>query len=440
MLKRVPMHEANDRIKKMHPLEENPAADHALRLRAEAQLGARQVGQASHSAEEAQRLVHELQVHQLELEMQNTELRQTRDEVETVLEMYADLYDFAPVGYLTLDLDRTIRAANLAGAALLGIERSQLIGIHFELFVAAEIRPTLIDFLVKVFLSATKESCELVLGAEGDSPRFVQIEAVACAAEQKCRVVLIDITKRRQLEKKLERQQAELLAANVELEAFNYTVSHDLLTPLTAIQGYAQMLLGLPGNRLQEPEKDYVREIDEAVLRMSRLINSLLDFSKVAHSKIRREKVDLGGMAKAIVDKLKKTPPQRRVKFKIADRMTCDGDADLLGIVLNNLIGNAWKYTRQQKETIIELSQSVKAGKTTFFIKDNGSGFAMADLEKMFIPFQQLPGEVAEGHGIGLATVQRIIQSHDGRVWAESAPGKGATFFFTLERAERRVS
>jgi signal transduction histidine kinase len=432
------MHEDNDRTMKVCTLDENPAADHALRLRAEEILQVRSVtGQTAHSAEESQRLVHELQVHQLELEMQNTELRQTRGEVERVLEMYADLYEFAPVGYLTLDLDRTIRDANITGAAFLGIERSRLIGIHFELFVAAEIRPTLIDFLVKVFLSSTKESCELALGAEGDAPRFVQIEAVACKSEHKCRVVLIDITQRRQLEEQLERQQAELLTANIELEAFNYTVSHDLLTPLTALQGYSQILRDLPGDQLRESAKDYLQEIDEAAQRMSRLIASLLTFSKVAHSKICREKVDLGGMAKAIVDKLEKTLPKRRVTFKFADRMTCEGDADLLGIVLGNLIGNAWKYTGQQKETIIELGQLVRDGVATFFVKDNGPGFAMADAEKLFIPFQQLPGEVADGHGIGLATVQRIIQRHGGRVWAESTPGKGATFYFTLQEAER---
>jgi signal transduction histidine kinase len=380
-----------------------------------------------------QRLLHELQVHQIELEMQNTELRQARDETEKALEMYADLYDFAPVGYLTLDRDGSIRAANLTVAGLLGREHSQLIGRRFGLFVAAEIRPTFLAFLGRVFASPAKESCEVALVAEGDSPRFVQIEALACTTGQECRVALIDISKRRQLEEQIEMQHAELLAANIELEAFNYTISHDLRAPLTIIQGYSQILRELPGDQLQEPARDYLREIHEGALRMNRLIDTLLEFSCVARVEIRTEKLDLSKMAEDVATELKMKKRERRVTFRIAAGIVANGDPDLLRVVLVNLLGNAWKYSGQREPSVIEFGLREVDGKPACYVRDNGPGFDLAHADKLFIPFQRLPGTKAEGHGIGLATVDRIVRRHGGLVWAESQPGKGTTFYFTLK-------
>lgn len=166
---------------------------------------------------------------------------------------------------------------------------------------------------------------------------------------------------------------------------------------------------------------------------MNGLIVSLLDFSRVARVKIRRETFDLSAMAKAVAAELRKAKPENRVTFLIGEGLTGKGDAGLCRIVLENLMGNAWKHTVNRAGAVIELGMTELGGKPVCFICDNGPGFDMAGAGKLFMPFQQLPGTDDRGHGIGLATVKRIVQRHGGRVWAESSPGEGATFFYTLE-------
>jgi PAS domain S-box-containing protein len=389
---------------------------------------------------ETLRLVHELEVHRIELEVQNAELRRSRDELEATLEKYSDLYDFAPLGYVTLDGAGSVRAVNLTGAGLLGVERSRLIGRRFEQFVAAADRPAFTAFLGKVLTSQAREACEVALLKEGNHPLFVQIEAVAAPSGEECRAALIDISDRRQLEENLNILHADLAdhaaqleEANIELEAFNYSVSHDLRTPLAAINGYSQVIQELCGAVLDEQCKEYVREMYEGTLRMGRLIDTLLDFSRVTRVEIRRDKVDLSKMAEEVALELKLAEPERRVTFRIAAGITADGDKNLLRVVLDNLIGNAWKYTGKREETVIEFGVTAVDGRPACFIRDNGPGFEMADAGKLFMPFQRLPGNDVEGHGIGLATVERVVKRHGGRVWAKGERGKGATFFFTLE-------
>lgn len=392
------------------------------------------------SNDEMLKLVHELQVHQVELEMQNAELRLARDEVETALGKYAELYDFAPVGYFTLDRDGIIRSANLAGARLLGIERARLVGRRFMVFVPVGTRPFFADFLGKVFASGDKESCEVEITTEGNTPLFLQAEAVAFASGDECRVAVIDITERRQLAEQLEILHTDLtdyatkLAdANIELEAFNFTVSHDLRRPLTNIHAYCQLLRELGNDKLDEQSKDFVREIFEGALRMDRLIATLLDFSLVKRVDLRREKVDLSAMAKTVAAELESAEPDSRVKFLIAEGITADCDAGVMRVALDNLMGNAWKFLGKQEGKVIEFGATAVDGKQAYFIRDNGPGFDMSHAGELFVPFQRLPETDVEGHGIGLATVDRIIRRHGGRVWAESEPGKGATFLFTLE-------
>jgi PAS domain S-box-containing protein len=173
------------------------------------------------SSAEMQRLVHELEVHQIELEMQNEELSRARAEVEKALDNYTDLYDFAPVGYLTLDREGAIRAANLTAAGLLGVERSRLLGRRFGLFVAEESRLALSAFLEKVFASQGKQSCEVTLTSEGDSPLFAQIEAIALGSGQECRMAVIDISARRRAETRIQKYNEELQTINDELTRFN---------------------------------------------------------------------------------------------------------------------------------------------------------------------------------------------------------------------------
>lgn len=411
-----------------------------LRRRAELILkGPAPAENSSASNGETQRLLHELQVHQVELEMQNTELRQARDAMEIALSKYTDLYDFAPVGYVTLDRDGTIGEVNLAFARLLGIDRSLLIERRFGQFIAVDARSAFTDFLARIFANPTKDACELTLLQNKTLPVIVRIDAVATVSGQECRAAIIDISLRRQLEEKLEilnadlaARAAELEAANSELEAFNYSVSHDLRGPLTVIVGYCEVVEDLYAGKLDDKGRIFIRQIHESAMNMNRLIDLMLNFSSVTHIEMHYEKVDLSNMAEAVAMKLKKAEPERRATFRIAAGIMADGDADLLRVVLANLIGNAWKYSGTREETLIVFDVTDVDGKPAYFIRDNGQGFDMALADKLFIPFQRLPGTEVEGHGIGLATVDRIVKRHGGSVWAESNPGEGSTFFFTL--------
>ncbi len=255
--------------------------------------------------------------------------------------------------------------------------------------------------------------------------------------------IVNDITERKRMEEEIARlntdlaaRAAELEGANKELEAFNYTVAHDLRKPLTVVNGYCQAIRELCGVKLDEACTGYLREAYDGTLRMNRLIDALLNFSRLAHIEPRRETVDLSAMAHVAAAELKLAGPGRRITFLVADGVSADGDPALLRVVLENLLGNAWKYTGAREEAVIEFGVAEIDGKPACFVRDNGAGFDMEYAEKLFIPFQRLPGaHEFKGHGIGLATVERIIRRHGGRLWAEAEPGKGATLWFTLPAA-----
>jgi PAS domain S-box-containing protein len=249
-----------------------------------------------------------------------------------------------------------------------------------------------------------------------------------------------DITDRKLAEKRIEQLAADLAArateleeANRELEAFNYTAAHDLRQPLNLIYGYCQAIEMMCGNQLDEECRTYLHDTYKGILRMSRLIDALLSFSRMSRVELHRETVDLSGLARSVAKELHDTAPGRAVTFRIAEGIEVNADPELLRIVLDNLFGNAWKYTAHQADPIIELGRIDLDGEPAYFVRDNGRGFEMTDAAKLFAPFQRLAGAEGErGFGIGLATVQRIILRHGGRIWAEGKPGAGATFYFTL--------
>ncbi len=255
------------------------------------------------------------------------------------------------------------------------------------------------------------------------------------------------IAERKQMEGEIERlntdlaaRAAELQAANLELEAFNYSVSHDLRVPLSVISGYTQIIEAVCSDVMGERCKAYLPEISKGVSRMTELIDALLNFSQATHRELRRETFDLSSVAKEIVEELVQVAPERRTTIKLAEGIEVSGDSSLLRIVLGNLLGNAWKYTSQQEEAVIEFGVTTVGKETAYFVRDNGPGFDMADAERLFAPFQRLAGKAEfAGHGIGLATVERIIKRHGGRVWAEGDLGKGAIFYFTLPNGGREA-
>ncbi|MBC8017826.1 MAG: response regulator [Verrucomicrobia bacterium] len=231
----------------------------------------------------------------------------------------------------------------------------------------------------------------------------------------------------------LNERNEQLKNAVHDLEAFNYTVSHDLRQPLNYIGMASQAIKQLSDDKLDEESKECLNLVVNGVKQMSDLIETLFRFSNSAHSEMHQKMVDLSINARIIAANLKTTEPERQVSFKIAEGLMAYGDSGLLYVVLENLLGNAWKYTGEQRQAVIEFGSVEYNGTTAFFVRDNGPGFDMADAEKIFIPFKRLSGMARfKGHGVGLATVERIIRRHDGKVWAEGQPGSGAVFYFSL--------
>ena len=235
------------------------------------------------------------------------------------------------------------------------------------------------------------------------------------------------------LHRELAGRACELENANRELEAFNYTISHDLCKPLTLISGYCQAIQELPIASLDARCRDYLQEIYESTMAMGGLINTLLEFSRQSRQELHLQRVDLSELAQVVAAELTLAEMGRRVSFRIAEGMAADGDGKLLRVVIENLLGNAWKFTGKQDDAVIEFHRITVDGEEVFCVRDNGSGFDPSHADKLFVPFQRLPGsEDFKGYGIGLATAERIIQRHAGRIWAEGEQGVGATFYFTL--------
>jgi PAS domain S-box-containing protein len=231
----------------------------------------------------------------------------------------------------------------------------------------------------------------------------------------------------------LQRRVAELAAVNRELEAFSYSVSHDLRAPLRSIDGFSQALLEEYGEKLTGEGQDYLRRVRAATQRMGDLIDDLLNLARVTRREMRREPVDLSAVARTILGQLRKGDPDRRVETIVADGLVGWGDPHLLRLVLENLLANAWKFTGRQPAARIEFGMERRDGEAVYYVRDNGVGFDMAYRDKLFGAFQRLhAAREFPGTGIGLATVQRIVTRHGGRVWAEAALGEGATFYFTL--------
>jgi len=225
----------------------------------------------------------------------------------------------------------------------------------------------------------------------------------------------------------------ELEVANRDLEAFSFTVSHDLRTPLTNINGYCQVILEIFGAGLDPKCKEFVEIIYSETIAMNELIKTLLDFSRLTRKELVRERTNLSELAQAAAAALQMREPRPGVDFRIAPGIAAHCDPDLLRVVLDNLLGNAYKYTGKKERAQIEFGVVPGNPEPVYFVRDNGAGFDMAQADKLFSAFQRLHSEREfKGFGIGLATVQRVIQRHGGRVWAEGAEGKGASFYFTL--------
>jgi PAS domain S-box-containing protein len=376
------------------------------------------------------------------LGLENEKLRLQVKEFESDFKKYVHLYDLAPAGYLDLDRGGVIRQVNQACSALLGVERAQLVNRNLSLYIDEEYQPAFTSFFAKVFEQPQPARCELGLPGEVGSKKTVQLDAVVY--EDHCLMVMTDQTARRHyevdirklnstLEQRVFERTAQLNASNQELEAFAYSIAHDLRTPLRGIDGFSLALLEEEGSQLNENSWHYLERIRSAAQHMETIIDDLLELSHVTRCDMHWSRVDISQIVIRLAEKLSLSDSTHQVEWKIATGCEVTGDPYLLEIALKNLIHNALKFSAMRNPAIIEFGCYEKEGKTVFLVKDNGAGFDMAFAEKLFGVFQRLHSvEEFKGAGIGLAMVQRIIQRHGGKVWAEGEVDQGAVFYFSL--------
>ena len=246
-----------------------------------------------------------------------------------------------------------------------------------------------------------------------------------------------EIEERIRAEKVLEKRTAELEVSNHEMEAFSYSVSHDLRAPLRSMDGFSKVLMEDYADKLDDEARGYLQRICDSAGRMGSLIDDMLALSRTSRAEIKRVRIDLHDIAEIISLQLQSAEPERSAHIEIEQDLVLFADKNLITIVLDNLMSNAWKYSSGNDDTRIKIGKMKIEGEKVFYCKDNGVGFDFRYVNKLFIPFQRLhvSGEF-EGNGIGLATVQRVINRHEGRIWAESTPGEGATFYFVIPDSE----
>jgi PAS domain S-box-containing protein len=356
-----------------------------------------------------------------------------------------DLYSSAPCGYHSLNAQGVFMRLNDYELKLFGYARDELVGkVKLRDLLTPASQEIFQQEFPRFLQTGQLRNLELSMRRRDGSEVAVLVSATAVydAGGQflTSRSTLIDINERKATEARIQglnetlsQRAVELEATNHELEAFSYSVSHDLRAPLRSIDGFSLALLEDYGAQLTGSAQDYLQRVRQAAQRMATLIDDLLDLSRVTRSELRHELVELSALASGICAELQQAEPDRQVEITITPGLTAWGDSRLLGVALTNLLGNAWKFTGRSPVSRIEFGASGDDQPRTFFVRDNGAGFDMAYVQRLFGAFQRLHDQAQfPGSGVGLATVQRIIHRHGGRVWADSQPGLGATFYFTL--------
>lgn len=379
---------------------------------------------------------------------QAIERKRAEDAVRLANEYNRSLLEASLDPLVTISPEGKITDVNLATEKVTGRKREELIGTDFSSYFTQPKKAK--AGYEQVFREGIVTNYPLEI-KRSDGHITPVIYNATMYRDQQRKVIGVfaaarDITERKRAEDEIRKLNAELEArvmertaqledANKELEAFSYSVSHDLRAPLRSIDGFSLALLEDYSSTLDPNGKDYLNRLRGASQAMATLIDDLLELSRITRHEIRLEKIDLSRMAEEIIGGLKQTEPNRTVEVDITPALTATGDPHLVKIALQNLIGNAWKFTGRRKDARIEIGSVSQNGKKIYFVKDNGAGFNSKYIDKLFVPFQRLhsPKEFP-GTGIGLATAHRIIKRHSGRIWAEGEPEKGATFYFTLEK------
>ncbi|MGB4643155.1 MAG: PAS domain S-box protein [Dethiobacteria bacterium] len=367
------------------------------------------------------------------------ELRQYKEELEELVKArteelakseakYKALVDHVQVGIGVHQNGRMV-FANRQLTSMLGFAEEEFVGLPLSaLFYPDEVQEVISRAWGRYEGKNLVETYESRLLRKDGSVLPAIISTMPIEHEERAAILvtIVDIT-----ESKLRK---ELEQVNQELEMFAYSISHDLRAPLRSIDGFSLALLEDHAEQLDHEGEDYLRRIRAASKRMASMIDAILHLSRIGRYEMRRKQVNLSALAQDIAADLKVTDPDRQVEFVIAEGVVASGDPALLRIVLENLIGNAWKFTQKHESARIEFGVMGRGKKTFYYVRDDGVGFDMKYVDKLFVPFQRLHSTMEyTGTGIGLASVQRVVRRHGGDIWAESVLNKGTTFYFTLE-------
>lgn len=392
---------------------------------------------------------HELHVHQIELQLQMEQLIQTNVELERARSEFADLFDFAPIGYLTLDRTGMILRANLTASVQLSTPRESLTRKRLSGFVDPAHASSLALFLRRVFESPEKRTVELRLRGPDGKPFHAQLECLAFGDGHgpltQCRAAIIDITAQRgaqeevlrlnaTLEERVEQRTAHIRELGEELEAFVYSVTHDLLTPLRHIRTFTDRLVAASPAGDDEQAR-YAGHVRHSVERMEHLLNALMAFFRISRQRVKFVTVDLNRVLREVLKDLQGELAGRDVRLTADPLPRVTGDSGALQLVFLNLLANALKFTRGREPARIHVGAQENEREYVILVEDNGAGFNMRQRGRLFGLFQRLHSERDfEGTGVGLAQVRRVVLRHGGRVWAEGKPGQGATFWFSLPK------
>jgi len=413
------------------------------------------VGESSAPGQESEgRFIGELEELRVSIERMVSRLEERYNELERSKERFQVLISAAPDAILAFDAHTyVIREANENASVLFGYPQEELVGKSFLEFCDDSVGATqdveaTLQAHVREAMAGQQVVAEHWVRSRDGASHLCEKRLVKLPSEDGdlVRASFVDITRRKEAEDEIRRLNAELeervrqrtnelSTAVSELEAFSYSVSHDLRSPLRALQGFSSILAHDYAHLMDDEGRVFLERISANAIRMAEIIDNLLGLSRLSRSEIQKSKVDLSAIVLRIAEELRAADSERIVEFQIQCGVFAVADQGLMETLLDNLIGNAWKYTSNRDGAVIEFGETMVDGRTAFFVRDNGAGFDMQYANKLFLPFQRLHASEFPGTGIGLATVQRIVRRHDGVITAHGELGVGATFTVCLDSA-----